>query len=91
MLLFPPEEYMLPFALSKRESGCSRQGTCPFPLVFGFRKAISAGCLLMDLLCEGWLWHVLCVVYNFSRLCLFCTMSSSGLKQRSTREHGRLV
>ena len=27
--------------------------------------------LLVDLFCEGWLWHVLCVVYNFSGLRLF--------------------
>ena len=31
--------------------------------------------LVVDLL--GWLWHVLCVVYNFSRLHLFC--AGSGL------------
>ena len=30
----------------------------------------------MDLFCEGWLWYVLCVVYNFSRLRLFCTFIS---------------
>ena len=40
---------------------------------------ISAG---MDLFCEGWLWYVLCcvyvlcVVYNFSRLRLFCRIIS---------------
>ena len=33
--------------------------------------------LLVDLFCEGWLWHVLCVVYNFSRLRLF--YAGSGL------------
>ena len=33
--------------------------------------------LLVDLFFEGWCWHVLCVVYNFSRLCLFC--AGSGL------------
>ena len=33
--------------------------------------------LLVDLFCEGWLWHVLCVAYNFSRLRLFC--AGSGL------------
>ena len=33
--------------------------------------------LVVDLFCEGWLWHVLCVVYNFSRLRLFC--AGSGL------------
>ena len=31
--------------------------------------------LLVDLFLEGWLWHVLCVVYNFSRLRLFCAGS----------------
>ena len=30
------------------ESGCSRLVSLPFPLVFGFRRTISAGCLLMD-------------------------------------------
>ena len=34
---------------------------------------ISAG---MDLYCEGWLWYVLCVVYNSSRLRLFCRIIS---------------
>ena len=29
-------------------SDCSRLGTLLFPLVFGFRKMISVGCLLMD-------------------------------------------
>ena len=33
---------------------------------------------------EGWLWYVLGVVYNFSRLRLFCTMISSGHKQRNS-------
>ena len=36
--------------------------------------------LLVDLFCEVWLWHVLCVVYNFSRLRLFC--AGSGLTVR---------
>ena len=30
----------------------------------------------MVLFCEGWLWDVLCVVYNFSRLHLFCRIIS---------------
>ena len=30
----------------------------------------------MDLFCEEWLWYVLCVVYNFSRLRLFCRIIS---------------
>ena len=34
---------------------------------------ISAG---IDLFCEGWVWYVLCVVYNFSRLRLFCRIIS---------------
>ena len=50
----------------KRDCFASR-----FSFVFGFQEeTISAGCFLMDLFCEGWLWHVLCVVYNFSRLSL---------------------
>ena len=34
---------------------------------------ISVG---MDIFCEEWLWYVLCVVYNFSRLRLFCRIIS---------------
>ena len=56
------------------ESDFSRLGTLPFPLVFGFHAdMISAG---MDLFCERWLWYVLCVVHNFSRLCLSCAIIS---------------
>ena len=36
---------MLPFPFE--ESDCSRSETLPFPLVFGFRKMISVGYLLM--------------------------------------------
>ena len=60
------------------ESDCSRLGASPMSLVVGFRKN---GCrrvfFLVDLFCEGWLWYVLCVAYNFSRLRLFC--AGSGL------------
>ena len=75
------------------ESGRSRQGTQSFPLVFGFRKTISAGCLLVDpffircyrfvcFFCEGWLWHVLCFAHNFSRFNLFYyIISCSGHKR----------
>ena len=48
---------------------------------------ISAG---MDLFCEGLLWYVLCLVYNFSRLRLFCRIISyidtSEVERLSTRE-----
>ena len=53
---------------------------------------ISVG---MDLFCEGWLWYVLCVVYNFSRLRLFCRIISyigpSKVERQSTRESGVTV
>ena len=39
------------------------QGACLFAFVFGFQEeTIPAGCFLIDLFCEGWLWYVLCVV-----------------------------
>ena len=49
----------------------------------------------MNLFCEGWLWYVLCVVYNFSGLRLFCTIISyidtSKVERRGARENGVTV
>ena len=49
----------------------------------------------MDLFCEGLLWYVLCVVYNFSILRLFCRIISyidtSEVERLSTRESGVTV
>ena len=43
-------------------------------LSFGFHAdMISTG---NNLFCEGWLWYVLRVVYNFRRLRLFCRIVS---------------
>ena len=44
------------------------------PFLFGFRNDCRR-VLSVDLFFEGWLRHVLCVVYNFSRRRLFCTGS----------------
>ena len=53
------------------ESDCSRLGASPLSLVVGFRKMVAVGCFeLISSVKDG--CGTYCVMYNFSRLCLFC-------------------
>ena len=43
-------------------------------------SALQGECVTVSFFCKGWR-HLLCFVYNFSRLDMFCTIISSGHKQ----------
>ena len=81
------DEYMLPVSFVTcfgrvyvtffllEESYCSRLGTLPFPLVFGFRKMISVGCFQLISSGNDGCGTFCVLLYSFSRRHLFCTGS----------------
>ena len=71
--------YRIPFP----KSGCfaSREMIVFFRVWLSERDDFRR--VFLDLFCGGWLWHVLCVVYNVGKLHLFCTIIF--------KRHGRVV